>query len=269
MGMSNVSVTVDTTGLQSVIPALVEYGRRTVDEQCVTSMGMILQDAQKWTPFVATTRMDADLNVEAFGVTKGGKLSKAKNPRRKDYRVQGQAGLMIVVARMHPGSKYNELTGNRWALQKPPTKGEAEFWEWVADALNRMTRARHSSGHFLQAGYAAARDYCVSSPLFKNRYRSRSGGDTNNVLNGLDKSTLGSLQMSGIDTNLFLIRAENNVGDRSGAGNAVLDAKHRQALIDYSLPALEDAVTKETTACETELNRRLLEGWPKFNKLLA
>src|ERR1019366_9862840 len=106
--MSDVSVKVDTSGLAAVIPALVEYGRRTTAEQCVTSMGMILQDAQNWTPFVATTRMDADLEVEAFGVTKTGRLSKAKKPRRKDYRVQGSEGLMIVVARMHPDSKYNQ-----------------------------------------------------------------------------------------------------------------------------------------------------------------
>jgi hypothetical protein len=267
--MSKVSATVDTRGLQAAIPALVEFGRRSTEEQCVTSMGMILQDAQNWTPFVPVTRMDADLNVEAFGVTKTGRLSKAKNPRRKDYRVQGQAGLMIVIARMHPNSKYNQMTGGRWALQKPPTKGEQQFWEWVADALNRMTRARHSSGHFLQAGYAAARDYCVTSPLFKNKYRARSGGNTVNVLNTLDRKQLGDLQMSGLQTNMFLIRAENNVGDRSGAGNAVLDAKHRQALIDYSLPWLEEAVAKETNACQAELERRLLEGWPIMNKLLA
>jgi hypothetical protein len=264
-----ITVSVDTRGLQAAIPVLVEYGRRTTEEQCVTSMGMILQDAQNLTPFVATIRMDAELEVEAFGVTKTGRLSKAKKPRRKDYRVQGQEGLMIVIARMHPNSNYNRITGGRWALQKPPTKGEQEFWEWVADALSRMTRARHSSGHFLQAGYIAARDACVSSPLFKNRYRARSSGDAVNKLNTLDRKRLGSIEMSGLASDTFLIRAENNVGDREGAGNDVLDAKHRQALIDYSLPALEDAVKKETEACEAELERRLLEGWPKLNRLLA
>ena len=261
------AVNVDTKGLEAVIPALVEYGRRTTAEQCVTSMGMILQDAQNWTPFVAITRMDADLQVEAYGVTKTGRLSKAKNPRRKDYRVQGSAGLMIVVARMNPNSRYNELTGGRWALMKPPTKGETQFWEWVADALNRMTRARHSSGHFLQRGFKEARDACVTSPLYKNRFRAKSVADTENSLNTLDSGELGTISMSGLETDEFMIRAENNVGENGS--NAVLDAKHRQALINYSLPALESAVEKETIACERELNRRLIEGWPKFNQMLA
>lgn len=272
---SDISVKVDTKGLEAVIPALVEYGRRTMDEQCVTSMGMILQDAQNWTPFVKISRMDADLEVEAFGVTNmkvrpdgtiKNRLSKAKNPRYKNYRVQGQAGLMIVVARMHPGSDYNKLTGSRWALMKPATKGETAFWEWVANALQRMTAARHSSGHFLQAGYKAARDFCVTSPLFKNRYRARSGGNTDNPLNTLDNGKLGKIEMSGVDTSLFLIRAENNVGE---SGNDVLDRKHRQALIDYSLPALEQAVAKETSACQTELMKRIEEGMPKYNVMLA
>ena len=271
-----ITMTMDTSGLTKVIPELVSFGRRTVAHQCVTSMGMILQDAQNLTPFVATTRMDADLEVDVEGITATGRPSKAKNP--KHFKVTpGQwrthatpLGVLIVMARMRPGSKYNRLTGSRWALPSailPTGKGSARDRQTIiGNLLSRMTLARHSSGHYLQSGYKFVRDLCVSSPLFKNRYRARTGSANANSMNKLDASALGRLTMTPPDGDRFSITAENNVGQ---SGNAVLDAKHRLALIQHSGPALQTAINNETAASERELARRIEEGMPRFNKMLS
>ena len=264
-----VSATVDVSGLAAVIPALVEFGRRTTAEQCVTSMGMILQEAQDLTPYSTIGQIDSDLQVEGYGVTKGGKLSKAKKPRRKEYRVVGMKGVRIVLSRMYQDSEFNLETGQRWFLPKPQTHGAAAFWDWVWQALQRMTKSRHSSAHFMQAGYAAARNACVQSPLFKNKYRAAAGAVNANPMDIRDKERLGGTEISGVASAAFLIRSENNVGTLSGQGTMELSAKHRQALLDYSLPAVEAAVAHEMATCQAELQRRLLEGWPIFNARLA
>jgi hypothetical protein len=264
-----VSAQFDSARLSAAIPSLVEFGRRTTAEQCVTSMGMILQDAQTETPAVSIGRMDAELDAPAdieslanLGYTKGDE---------------------IVMARASEKSNYNRLTGGRWRINLPKTSNIAGFaraygkenaaqmfLQTVLQPIKeRMRRARHSSGHFLQAGYIAARDFCVSSPLFKNRFRQRSDLKSPNPLNHMDPRQLGDATMTPPTGPEFQIVAMNNVGDRVGQGNSILDAEHRRALIEYSGPPLQAALDREAIACETELARRMAEGMPKMNKMLS
>jgi len=272
--MESLTAKVDTSGLRAVIPELVSFGRRTTAEQCVTSMGMILQDAQTMTRFVTTGQMDSELDVIPSEIES---VSGKKRPNTDNWT----AGELIVISRTSENSKYNQSTGGRWRLQKPmidPVKLSKDynkrfiadiFMNWVIDKAEQMKKARHSSGHFLQAGFKHARDLSVSSPLFKNRYRARSIGGQVNTLNALPTSDLGTTKMGNPDAPTFLIVSENKVGDRYGEGNAVLDAKHRAALIAYAGPKVEDAVAKETAACEAELARRVDAGIPKFNRMLS
>ena len=266
---SAVSAKMDTSGLRAVIPDLVAYGRRTVAEQCVTSMGMILQDTQTFggnpIPFVDVGRMDQELDAPASSA--------------KLARIGFTEGDAIVLARAAPGSNFNRITGSRWALTLPSTMrdfGRAYghenaarmFLESVVNPImERMRSARHSSGHFLQSGFKEPFALCVTNPLFKNKYRKRDVMAPANPLNTLDPSELGRLDMTTPDAANFQVTAENNIGENGG--NADLDAKHAEARDAYASGPLQGAIDKETAACETELQRRIAEKWPVFNKMLA
>lgn len=246
---------------------------------------MILQDAQSHTPAVSPARIDAELNVSLSpGLLKNGKLSTAKKRQRDIVNFSNRnpsssdpdqsrlnTAERIVLARMHPSSEYNQRTGGKWAIAKPVfgsgrrDKG-ALFWAWVRQVAARMVKARHSSTHFLQAGFIFARDMAVSSPLFKNRFRAKSPADVRNPLNKLDPRALGDFRMTNPDSAVFSVTAENNVGENGS--NAVLDRKHRTALIKETMPHVNAAIARETVACQAELDRRITEGLEKFNQQL-
>lgn len=267
--MNAVSITMDTRGLERAIVEVVPLTRRTVAEQCVTSMGMILQDTQTYgdntIPFVGIGRMDAELDAPA------------KNERLA--RLGFTEGDEIVMARASPDSNYNKITGSRWALTLPSggVRGFGKAYghqnamqmflqSVIRPITERMRATRHSSGHFLQSGFKWAIQQCVSSPLFKNRYRSRLADSPANRLNKLDSNELGRLDMTPVDSPNFTITAENNVGQD---GNAVLDAKHREALIAYASGPVQAAIEKEAGVQEAELARRLALQFEKTNRMLA
>lgn len=122
-------------------------------------------------PKASIAKIDSSLEVMRMGVTKGGKPSKAKNPRRvlifgnpiagnfisptgrmggDPYSLNPLAS-KIVLASMYPESKFNKLTGQVWRRNKPNTHGSADFWKWVFDSMSRMVKARHSSIAFFAA----------------------------------------------------------------------------------------------------------------------
>lgn len=255
----------DTSKLQAVIPDLLAYGRRTMREQCVTSMGMILQDAQSWTPFVDVGRMDAELDAPATS--------------KRLAALGFSEGDAIVMARGNPNSNFNRLTGGKWALELP-SGGIQGFGRAYGDEnavsmylelvikpiMERMRAARHSSGHYLQSGYKSARDICVRSEFFKNRYRKQSGAANDNRLNKLDVSELGGtvIELKGDQCRVV---STNNIGESGSTPE--LNEEHRRALIEHSAGPLQDAVDKEAGACLTELERRIAEKWPVFNRLLS
>ena len=278
--MNEMSLTLDASVLNRATPELIKLNRRTLQEQCVTSMGMFLQDAINWTPFVPTGRMDEELNVDVTPVTKTGKPSLAKKPRY--FKVQSkkaapvQLGVLVVMSKMRPAGlnslgnpNFNMLTGSRWALPSnilPTGKGSAAARQaTIARLLSQMVLTRHSSGHFEQSGFIPARDACVSSRLFKNRYRKRDFPGRANDLNGLSPAQLGSFSMQTMGDE-FVAVAENNVGENS---NSVLDAKRRRALVEKAGPMLQSAIDKESGVVVGELERRLTDAMMPFQRILG
>lgn len=264
-----ISARMDTRGLERAILDVVPETRRTVAEQCVTSIGMILMDTQTYgdntIPFVDIGRMDAELDAPATNSRLAG--------------LGFTEGDAIVMARGNPDSNFNRITGSRWTLTLPGggIRGFGKAYgkqnavqmflqSVVRPITERMRMARHSSGHFLQSGFKWAIQQCVSSPLFKNRYRARSVNAPVNPLNRSDASQLGRLDMTSPDVANFSITAENNVGQD---GNAVLDAKHRQALVDYASGPVQASIGKEEGICIAELEKRLALKFEKTNKMLA
>jgi hypothetical protein len=123
----------------------------------------IARRAEAAMPVVLPAQMDAELDVTySPAILKSGERSSAKNRQREVMHIPLDAkslAMMIVVARLWPGSKYNIRTGNVWQLDRPQFNpqgehsqgtGRAEFWLWVQQKAERMIRARHSSSGFFR-----------------------------------------------------------------------------------------------------------------------
>jgi hypothetical protein len=251
------SVTIDTSKLRACIPGLVATGRRTMAQQCVTSLGWIFVNTQKATPAVSLGRIDAEL--DAPGKTIAGKTSRLT------------AGQMIVLARTSPTSAYSVATGNRWPLKRPTLRGadferaygdagmaKQVFTEWLESAAERQKRGRHSSTHFLRHGFAAGIQKAFANENFRHskKYRTAASAmsDSINHLNRLDHVGLGEFFVSEHGDSVFA-RAENNVGERGPAEK--LNEKHRRALISIAAPLAQAEVDKEAAVCEGELAKRM------------
>ena len=93
--------------------------------------------------------MDSELEVSAHGITKLGRLSKAKKPRKVSIGSgQNSFASWIVLASFYKDSKFNITTGQIFARGKPDTHGSAAFWAWMSETVARMVKARHSSAGF-------------------------------------------------------------------------------------------------------------------------
>lgn len=256
-------MTVDTRELErEVIPALLAYGRRTLQEQCVTSATFI---ACRWSdamPFVDIAKIDSELETVDHVSNQHPKFNSAGTMRVGP--LAWTVGMMIAVQRTNPNSPYSLSTGNRWPLEKPGFKrGDYQNWEYFRDAALRMQSARHSSAHFLQSGIKPIIRQGLASPYYK--YNPQFGTRRelkaqDNPLNTLDSNQLGSMviEITGDDC---LVAASNDVGEAAGKSNDVLAAKHRRALIEYGVPPLEDAIAQEVSDGRDELDRRMELGW--------
>jgi hypothetical protein len=268
-----VTFTVDTSVLERAIPEIVAFGRRTKDEQCVTSAGIIIVNAQDYTAAVAVGTIEADLEIEVSpAVLKSGRLSKNKKRQREIVSVQKgvrvPVGVLIIMARTNPGSKYNKLTGSRWALDPSilpsgPGSGEARR-QMIANLLSRMAKARFSSTHFLQHGWTGAIRILLGNPNFKGWATKYQGGSRPmvarrnvNPLNTMDPAQLGTARIM-IAGDVCEVVAENAIGDE---GNAVLSEKHRDALILYGTPPLQMAVDQESAALIAKMSEYLDRGF--------
>ena len=258
---------IDVSGLRAAIPQIVAFGRRTLREQCVTSAAFICLDAQENTAAVDIGKIDAELEVEVTGYTKGGRVSRAKNPYERRVSTVSSGGsvplaVLIVMARTNPNSDYSRSTGNRWPLdlgQLPTGKGSmAARMAMINQWISRMTLSRHSSTHFLQHGWASPIRTLLSDPAYyAGRSRVRINAQAKiNPMNTLGHTELGSAVVA-VSRDACLVTSENAVGE---GGNAVLDSKHRAALIEHGLPPLQRAIDKETDTILSKAQDYLDEG---------
>jgi hypothetical protein len=259
MAKMKMTVVADTRQLErEVIPALLAYGRRTLQEQCVTSATFIAFNWQKGIPAVEIATIDAELEeVDHITRTKSDKsLGLSGLPWTR--------GMMIAAQRTNPNSPYSLSTGNRWPLAKPGGKrGSIDNFLFFQAAAERMKSARHSSTHFLQTGCTPIIREGLASPYYKYNaaFGSRRAAAANpNLLNTMNPDDLGGMviDLAGDDC---VVTAANEVGEATGGSNAVLAAKHRSAAIEYALPPLEVAIAQEIEDGNAELDRRVNLGW--------
>ena len=273
------TMSVDVSALSRAVPRITAFGRRTIQEQCVTSVTFIALRAQKLTPAASVGRIDADLEVEVSpvlstrGKRKGLPLKSGKKSVQAQRGVRVPIGVLIVMARMDPNSKYSRLTGNRWPLLGLPTGPgtAAARQQFIGAALSRMTMGRHSSTHFLETGWTPAirtglaSEFYRYNPSFGTRKAARA---VPNSSNRLAPDALGTMIIE-LTGDMCVVTATNDVGEATGKSTAKLAEKHREALIEYGTKPLQQAVDEETASITTEIDRRLEEGWAvKFPELL-
>jgi hypothetical protein len=165
--MMPITVTLDMSRLNRGIEESGRYSRRTTPELVNTAAYWVAVNAKAGMPFVTAERVDTEMGTivsPVIGVS--GKV--LKRPKffssGKKVSVRGSGGgaarevplaAMIVAARAKAGSKYNQLTNNRYALSRNPFKGFSRSLgaQKMAALVNKMIASRHSSGRFLMAGW--------------------------------------------------------------------------------------------------------------------
>jgi len=285
--MANVELTasVDASGLARAIPDIVATGRRTLAQQCVTSLAFIMRDAMELTPAASLSRINSDLDATLSpAVNKNGQLSRNKRKQESVVNLPDMSKAdLIVMARMNPQSNFNKITGQRWMIPTPGGSSKsmiqgfaraygaenafAMFLRAVRPYAERMVKARRSSANFLKSGYKAAIRKLVEHPDYDGHGRSAVDKAQVNSLNTLTNDMGDAFVIKQGDA--IQVTASNDVGEAAGKSNPTLALKHRQAAIDYSLPALWAAVDAEERSIRSKIEERLARGLERINKMLA
>ena len=272
------TATADVSVLERAIPRMVAFGRRTIHEQCVTSVTFTALRAQKLTDPADIGKIDAELEVEVSpvlstrGKRKGLPLKSGKKAMRTKPGVRVPLITLITMARMNPASNFNLRTGGKWAIPSailPRGPGTARDRQMIIAHINqRSVMARHSSTHYLQTGWTPSIRQGLSSPFYRYNpaFGSRRDARANpNPSNQLSVDDFGQLTID-LRGDECVVTATNNIGAK---GNAVLASKHNSALHTYGTEPRNQAIAEEAASIYREVDRRLALGWPvKFPELL-
>ncbi len=239
----DVTVKVDTKGLQSGLAYASQYTKRSLPEMVNTSAYWVAVNAKNNLPFVTPGKIDAELSVITSPVIgKRGKPLKNKktfsggmSPLQRSNKAPLAA--LIVLARTNPNSRYNLLTNQRYALPSLKGMSAAGFHAAVAALVDKMVKLRHRSGKFLVAGWIPAiRDmrHFTSSKFLKSQPSASDGAAS------FYGSGLGMAKQATAGKYDCFATIENDVGMEGQ--NA---ASFNQALMKYGVPATQSAVDRE------------------------
>ena len=252
---------VDTTNLMRANTILMRHSNRS-PARCLNSTAYhVIKDVADGFPVVAQGTIDSDMNVTTSpAVLNSGRLSKDKTrqheliafgnrtPDDEDVSAQNTAE-RIVLARMHPGSKYSIETGNRWGIAPPDfgrgrsmsrrfggsaTDSTALFWAWVKEVAERMIRARHSSTGFLKKSWIDLKVSLLPFAMGSNNPFGGSGMITN--YSDISPAKEGS--------NAVICRVSNTLGVGYGTTKE-LSEKYNQANHEIAEPRIRDAINRE------------------------
>ena len=263
----------DTNSLRQltgeIFPQLLAAGRRTLEEQSVTSSTFIAFRAQKLTPFVETATIDSELDVDVTPIRKGTRTA-TQRFKSQLAPLPWTRGMMIALQRTNPNSPYSLSTGNRWPLAYPGGLRGQYRWRFFEEAAERMKMSRHSSTHFLQTGWTPAIRTGVASPYYRYNASFGSRRDAAAIPNsGVGDLKSGDVEQLGTMTIDLLgdecvVTTSNDIG---GEGtNDVLLEKYRAALIEHGTRPLEEAIEMEVADGEKELKIRFLMETQKLSR---
>lgn len=136
-------------GINRALMRLQENSSRLPDYLANKACNSISYKAWQNMPKVTPWEIDQELEVSSHGITKKGRLSKAKKPRNVSVASHSSSlAQRIVLASFYPKSPFNVRTGGVFRRSKPGTHGKDEFWAWVEAKAAQMTKARHSAAGF-------------------------------------------------------------------------------------------------------------------------
>ena len=233
--MPAVSVTVDVSSIQNAVALAIRSTGGRIDKLLGYTALYTAVRAIKYTPYVDLQTIDQEIDEVVATPTRGSK---------KKGGLAGlpwTRGMMIALARTDPNSAYSIATDRRWPLLYPFGHNSLERWRFFADAAERMIKARHSSTHFLQSGWAA-----VAGHLREIGFRSGPGMIEDSGMETISKSNnaiLGAASRGGEGTDVQWVTIENLVGDDKKYPN--LSAERNAALHDLSGPALQTALDEQ------------------------
>lgn len=234
-----------------------------MQEQAVTSMAYIVKRAMDNTIKMEPDFIDARLETKVVSYTNAKKTRVSKAKRRTRFKSSfpvGKSvplGVLVVMARMRPGSNYNQLTGSKWALPSsilPTGPGTARNRQQiVSDLLTRMISSRRSSVALLKSGWVQPLRVLNASPFMIRRgaklgsaisaagrenrdLRTERLGEATIAANG-DTITVTCINLAPTGT------------------NQALAARHEFYALQQALPPLQEAVAWE----EANITRRIEE----------
>lgn len=146
----------NNAGMAASLRALRDKSRKVPSFLVNRSCRKIARLTMATMPVVLPSRMDAELQATMSpAILESGKRSTAKSRQREVVNLpQRSAAAMIVIASMHPGSKYNIRTGNVFERKMLPPSGAMQgawrFWQEIDVIAERMVKARHSSSGFFR-----------------------------------------------------------------------------------------------------------------------
>jgi len=247
--------TIDASSLNQAIAMALDVSTQEPRNLVINTGRGIALGAKTLTPYVEQETIDTELGVISTPVlaSRGPRKGLPLKSGKKNIEVPEQSlAIKIVLARLHPGSNYNQLTRQRWALDRAtfsPGMGNAGFWAKVQLVAQRMVSARHSSTHFLQAGWKG-----VYRRLTEFRYV-RGLVEENFIDVDVTASTvfddMGSATLTGNGASVSLEIA-NRIGMKG-----VNAETYNEALHQYGGPALQQAVNDRAS----EMQARYLPRW--------
>ena len=267
----------DTRNLQRAQALFLQHSKTNPAQSINKTALFVIRKTQQDTPFVSQGQIDTDMNVTTSPeVTLAGRLSKDKTKQHGTVNFQNRTPTAadvsamntaerIVLAKMHPTSRFNLLTGNRWAITPPDfgrgrqraTDSGTLFWKWVRDVAARMVKARHSSTHFLQQSWTA-----IIYKLLPHVPPSYRGGPIAN--NGKVLLT-GEVEAARPGSALAVCKVTNTLGFQGPS--KVLNEKHNDAAIGIMVPILQRVINQEF---EGKMAYAAKQGWvEKRNDLSA
>ena len=255
---------VDTTNLNKAQAILLRHSNNVPARSINKTALFVIRKAQELTPVVSQATIDSDMNVTTSpAVLKSGKLSKDKSrqhevvvfdnrtPTPDDVSAMNTA-MRIVLARLHPTSRYSSETGNRWG--SPPgvipnfgrgrsthrtfggsaTDARTLFWAWVKQVAERMVKARHSSTGFLKHSWAA---------IIYKLIPFAGGGGLPDVGDRGEWMNFGEVKPAMEGYAIVYCRCDNTMG--IGNQNDVMSEKYNKAAHEILEPVLQQAIDLE------------------------
>lgn len=247
---------VDTSGLTALVNSARRFSGRAPAVAVATACYRVGMATMKNSPVTPAEQIYSELSVDvtiAVGPRGGRRKSMALTDTNSyDVLKPIPFAALIVMARMRPGSNFNRLTGGRFAIPNNTTLTDKQLTApgvkaWLAaksstiNSAKRMTSSRQSSRAFLKSLWVAGLRQIVATGLVsQSAFRGGLSRDTSPRGKGPDDGGWAVVHTSGANATAELANAAGLDG-----GNAVMAARHNEALWKYVAPILEQAVATE------------------------